>query len=99
MPFQKLIVLVQLEAAGCTDVAACEAAQIGARAVGIVNLLRGTIHHAQLGHTYLPLDLCETNGVHPSTILKGKNSPGITKAVEELCGRATEGINQVSSRR
>lgn len=87
----------KLEAAGCTKDAAFEAAQLAGRVTGVVSVLRGTIHHAQQGNMYLPLDLCKANNVHPSAVVKGQFPEGMQPVVQEIAHRASSQISEVRS--
>lgn len=84
-----------MEAAGCNNDLAYEAAQLAGRVTGVVSVLRGTIHHAQQGNMYLPLDLCKANNVHPSAVIKGQFTEGMRPVVQEIADRASSQISEV----
>ncbi|GMH32690.1 hypothetical protein BSKO_00524 [Bryopsis sp. KO-2023] len=88
------MMLLQMEAVGVGDVATGEATQFAGKAVGLTSLLRGSIHHAQQGSSYLPKDICDAHGVYMSIMMRGEASDGVRQVVKEVATRAKGYIEQ-----
>jgi NADH dehydrogenase [ubiquinone] 1 alpha subcomplex assembly factor 6 len=85
------LLLLQLEAAGqvVEEGSAAETAcmELG-RAVGVVNLLKGTSFHAQRGRLYLPKDVMDSHGAESLDVLRGQGSEALRHAVREVAEAA-----------
>ncbi|CAD7696954.1 unnamed protein product [Ostreobium quekettii] len=88
------LLLLQLEANGVGNLETEKAAALVGHAVGMTNLLRGTIHHAQRGRVYLPRDLCDQHQVIHADILRGKDSEGVRRVAEAVSKAAEENIKK-----
>ena len=80
--------LVQAEAAGIKDSELDHATSHLGKAVGITQLLRGTVYHAQKRRVYLPADIMAKEGVTESQLTQGEPSPELNNVVYEVASTA-----------
>lgn len=68
---QSQLLYLQLEAAGVKSADADHAASHLGKAVGIANMLRGTLQYLQRGVSYLPADECGREGIAERDLIEG----------------------------
>ena len=79
---------MQAEAAGIKDSELDHATSHLGKAVGITQLLRGTVYHAQKRRVYLPTDIMAKEGVTESQLTQGEPSPELNNVVYEVASTA-----------
>jgi NADH dehydrogenase [ubiquinone] 1 alpha subcomplex assembly factor 6 len=79
---------LQLDLGGMRDTSADHAASHLGKALGMVNLLRGTPAHAKQRRLYLPLDVCAKHGAVAEDVFRGKNTEAIKDATHEVASVA-----------
>ena len=58
------------------------------KAIGITQLLRGTVYHAQRRRVYLPTDLMSREGVTHDQLTRGEPSAELNNVVYEVASTA-----------
>jgi NADH dehydrogenase [ubiquinone] 1 alpha subcomplex assembly factor 6 len=82
------VLYLQLDLGGTRDTSADHAASHLGKALGMVNLLRGTPAHAKQRRLYLPLDVCAKHGAVAEDVFRGKNTEAIKDATHEVASVA-----------
>ena len=82
------VLYLQLDLAGVRDTNADHAASHLGKALGIVNVLRGTAHHAKQRRCYLPLDVCAKHGAVVEDVYRGNGTEPIKDAAHEVASVA-----------
>ena len=80
--------LLQSEAAEIQNSELDHATSHLGKAVGITQLLRGTVYHAQRRRVYLPTDLMAREGVTEDQLTRGQPSPELNNVVYEVASTA-----------
>lgn len=83
-----LPMLLQSEAAEIQNSELDHATSHLGKAVGITQLLRGTVYHAQRRRVYLPTDLMVREGVTEDQLTSGQPSPELNNVVYEVASTA-----------
>ncbi len=79
---------LQAEAAEIKDSELDHATSHLGKAVGISQLLRGTVYHAQRRRVYLPTDLMIREGVTEDHLTRGEPSPELNNVIYEVASTA-----------
>lgn len=79
---------MQAEAAEIKDTDLDHACSHLGKAVGITQLLRGTVYHAQRRRVYLPSDLMSREGVTEDQLTRGEPSADLNNVVYEVASNA-----------
>lgn len=82
------VLYLQLDLGGLRDTSADHAASHLGKALGMVNLLRGTPAHAKQRRCYLPLDVCAKHGAVAEDVYRGKTTEAIKDAAHEVASVA-----------
>ncbi|XP_046842181.1 NADH dehydrogenase (ubiquinone) complex I, assembly factor 6-like isoform X2 [Xenia sp. Carnegie-2017] len=82
------ILYLSLEASGVKDANADHCASHLGKAMGIITLLRSTLHHLKSRKVLWPNDIMIKNGISQEDMLRGRNLPAIKEATYEIACRA-----------
>lgn len=82
------LLYLQAEAAEIKDSELDHATSHLGKAVGITQLLRGTVYHAQRRRVYLPTDLMAREGVTEDQLTRGEPTPELNNVVYEVASTA-----------
>lgn len=87
---QSQLLYLQLEAAGVKSADADHAASHLGKAVGLVNMLRGTLQYLQRGVSYLPAEECGEEGIAARDLVEGNavGSEGCRNVVHRMASAA-----------
>ena len=85
--------LLQAEAAEIQDSELDHATSHLGKAVGITQLLKGTVYHAQKRRVYLPAGIMAKEGVTESQLMQGEPSPQLNNVVYEVASTAKVACN------
>ncbi|KAL3152447.1 hypothetical protein ABBQ32_001494 [Trebouxia sp. C0010 RCD-2024] len=88
------LLYLQAEATEINDTDLDHASSHLGKAIGITQLLRGTVYHAQRRRVYLPTDLMSREGVTHDQLTRGEPSAALNNVVYEVASTAKAHLDE-----